>query len=43
MTPLAKPEADVARSTCPACKNDVLSVHGIETCSTCSWVTPEHR
>jgi ribosomal protein L37AE/L43A len=44
MTPLIEPTVDPDdRSACPSCESDVTNVHGIYTCSTCSWVTPEHR
>ena len=36
-------DASANGSDCPDCENDVLSVHGIDTCSACSWVTPEFR
>ncbi|SDZ77727.1 hypothetical protein SAMN04488065_0233 [Haloplanus vescus] len=28
---------------CPTCESDVLNVHGIHTCSACSWVAAEYR
>jgi hypothetical protein len=40
MTPTTDP---VTLSTCPSCESDVTNVHGIFTCSTCSWVAPEYR
>jgi ribosomal protein L37AE/L43A len=30
-------------STCPDCESDVTNVHGIYTCSTCSWTPAAHR
>jgi ribosomal protein L37AE/L43A len=30
-------------SACPSCESDVTNVHGIYTCSACSWVPAEYR
>jgi len=44
MTTLAHPTTEPSDlATCPSCENDVLNVHGIHTCSTCSWVVPEYQ
>jgi len=44
MAHLADPPTDSAALTaCPSCESDILNVHGIHTCSACSWVTPEYR
>jgi hypothetical protein len=44
MAELMIPKTDpTTLSACPSCESDVTNVHGIYTCSTCSWVAPEYR
>jgi len=30
-------------SDCPSCESDLTNVHGVYTCSACSWVPVAHR
>jgi len=43
MAHLIEPTTDATPTACPSCENDVLNVHGIRTCSTCSWIPPEYQ